>query len=95
MHQVLVEVGPGLEEFELEVMRDLADNVVVICSIENFIDGRAYRRQCDRGPAMTLTDREYQRLRDMTQRIIRAGRRDGGQHPFAVTPAMGAWLSSR
>src|SRR5438132_13911081 len=67
MHEVLVEESIlGLKEFELEVMRDLADNVVIICSIENFDPmGVHTGDSITVAPAQTLTDREYQRMRDM------------------------------
>ncbi|KAJ9564794.1 hypothetical protein OSB04_000760, partial [Centaurea solstitialis] len=77
--QVLVEKSLlGWKEYELEVMRDLADNVVIICSIEN-ID------------PMTLTDKEYQRLRDYSIAIIREiGVECGGSNvQFAVNPENG------
>ncbi len=93
VHQVLVEESVlGWKEFELEVMRDLADNVVVICSIENFDPmGVHTGDSVTVAPAMTLTDREYQRLRDMAQRIIRAvGVETGGANiQFAVHPGNG------
>ena len=64
--EVLIEESViGWKEFELEVMRDLNDNVVIICSIEKCgSDGRAYRRQHHgRSPPQTLTDKEYQVMR--------------------------------
>ena len=67
MHEVLIEESIlGWKEFELEVMRDLADNVVIICSIENFDPmGVHTGDSITVAPAQTLTDREYQKLRDM------------------------------
>jgi len=93
MHQVLVEESVlGWKEFELEVMRDLADNVVVICSIEN-VDPMGVHTgdSVTVAPALTLTDREYQRLRDMAQTVIRAvGVETGGSNiQFAVHPESG------
>jgi carbamoyl-phosphate synthase large subunit len=93
VHQVLVEESVlGWKEIELEVMRDLADNVVVICSIENFDPmGVHTGDSITVAPALTLTHREYQRLRDMGQRIIRAvGVETGGSNiQFAVHPENG------
>ena len=66
MHEVLVEESViGWKEFELEVMRDGADNFVVICSIEN-IDPMGVHTgdSITVAPALTLTDKEYQRMRD-------------------------------
>ena len=90
IHQVLIEASViGWKEFELEVMRDLADNFVVICSIENFDPmGIHTGDSITVAPAQTLTDREYQRLRDMAARIIRrVGVETGGSNiQFAVNP---------
>ena len=71
--QILVEKSLlGWKEYELEVMRDLADNVVIICSIENFDPmGVHTGDSITVAPAQTLTDKEYQRLRDYSQAIIR------------------------
>src|ERR1700709_1357817 len=91
--QVLLEESIlGWKEFELELMRDRLDNVVVVCSIEN-----AGRRGGPPGdsvtvaPAMTLTDREYQRMRDVSIAIIRAVGVDAGgcNIQFAVEPSTG------
>src|SRR5690606_17529509 len=62
----------GWKEFELEVMRDVADNVVIVCSIEN-IDPMGVHTgdSITCAPAMTLTDREYQQMRDSSIKIIR------------------------
>jgi carbamoyl-phosphate synthase large subunit len=93
IHQVLIEESViGWKEFELEVMRDLADNFVVICSIENFDPmGVHTGDSITVAPAQTLTDREYQRLRDMAMRIIRrVGVETGGSNiQFAVNPVDG------
>jgi carbamoyl-phosphate synthase large subunit len=66
MHEVLIEESVlGWKEYELEVMRDLQDNVVIICSIENFDPmGVHTGDSVTVAPAQTLTDREYQRMRD-------------------------------
>lgn len=91
--QVLVEKSLlGWKEYELEVMRDLADNVVIICSIEN-IDPMGVHTgdSITVAPAQTLTDREYQRLRDYSVAIIREiGVECGGSNvQFAINPADG------
>src|SRR5262245_12550475 len=73
VHEVLIEESViGWKEFELEVMRDCADNFVVICSIEN-IDPMGVHTgdSITVAPALTLTDKEYQRMRDAARRIIR------------------------
>ncbi|BAZ08138.1 carbamoyl-phosphate synthase large subunit [Calothrix sp. NIES-3974] len=82
----------GWKEYELEVMRDLADNVVIICSIENFDPmGIHTGDSITVAPAQTLTDKEYQRLRDMAIKIIREiGVETGGSNiQFAVNPTNG------
>jgi carbamoyl-phosphate synthase large subunit len=88
--QVLIEESIlGWKEFELEVMRDLADNVVIICSIENFDPmGVHTGDSITVAPAQTLTDVEYQRLRDMAIQVIRkVGVETGGSNiQFAVNP---------
>jgi carbamoyl-phosphate synthase large subunit len=93
MHEVLVEESIlGWKEFELEVMRDLADNVVIICSIENFDPmGVHTGDSITVAPAQTLTDREYQLMRDMAIVIIRkVGVETGGSNiQFAVNPENG------
>src|SRR5437870_1719625 len=93
IHEVLIEESIlGWKEFELEVMRDLADNVVIICSIENFDPmGVHTGDSITVAPAQTLTDREYQRLRDMAITIIRkVGVETGGSNiQFAVNPDNG------
>jgi len=93
IHEVLVEESIlGWKEFELEVMRDLADNVVIICSIENFDPmGVHTGDSITVAPAQTLTDREYQVLRDMAIRVIRkVGVETGGSNiQFGVNPENG------
>ncbi|CAN5419517.1 carbamoyl-phosphate synthase large subunit [soil metagenome] len=82
----------GWKEYELEVMRDTADNVVIVCSIENLDPmGVHTGDSITVAPAMTLTDREYQRLRDISIGIIReVGVDTGGCNiQFAVNPADG------
>src|SRR5439155_7892877 len=80
------------KEFELEVMRDRADNFVVICSIEN-VDPMGVHTgdSITVAPALTLSDKEYQRMRDAARRIIRrVGVETGGSNiQFAVNPANG------
>src|SRR6187431_1993452 len=93
VHEVLIEESViGWKEFELEVMRDVADNFVVICSIENLDPmGVHTGDSITVAPAMTLTDREYQRMRDVAIGVIRAvGVDTGGCNiQFAVDPADG------
>lgn len=82
----------GWKEYELEVMRDTADNVVIVCSIENLDPmGVHTGDSITVAPAMTLTDREYQYLRDLSIGIIRSvGVDTGGCNiQFAVNPADG------
>src|SRR5215212_5215849 len=93
VHEILVEESViGWKEFELEVMRDVADNYVVICSIEN-IDPMGVHTgdSITVAPALTLTDKEYQRMRDIGRRIIRrVGVETGGSNiQFAVNPEDG------
>src|SRR3954462_3351339 len=93
INQVLVEESVlGWGEFELEVMRDRNDNVVVICSIEN-VDPMGVHPgdSVTIAPAQTLTDRLYQELRDQALRVIRAvGVETGGSNiQFGVDPATG------
>ncbi|HXV77828.1 MAG TPA: carbamoyl-phosphate synthase large subunit [Candidatus Polarisedimenticolaceae bacterium] len=91
--EVLVEQSVlGWKEFELELMRDLNDNVVVICSIENFdAMGVHTGDSITVAPAQTLTDKEYQRLRNAAIRVIRKiGVETGGSNiQFAVNPVDG------
>jgi carbamoyl-phosphate synthase large subunit len=91
--QVLIEESAlGWKEYELEVMRDLADNVVIICSIEN-IDPMGVHTgdSVTVAPAQTLTDKEYQRLRDASIAVIREiGVETGGSNiQFAIHPKTG------
>jgi carbamoyl-phosphate synthase large subunit len=93
VHQILVEESViGWKEFELEVMRDVADNFVVICSIEN-IDPMGVHTgdSITVAPILTLSDKEYQRMRDAARRIIRrVGVETGGSNiQFAVHPGTG------
>ncbi|MBM4345090.1 MAG: carbamoyl-phosphate synthase large subunit [Deltaproteobacteria bacterium] len=92
--QVLVEASiAGWKEFELEVMRDRADNVVIVCSIENLDPmGVHTGDSITVAPAQTLTDREYQAMRDAALRIIRkVGVETGGSNiQFAVDPQTGS-----
>jgi len=96
VRQVLVERSViGWKEFELEVMRDRADNAVVICSIENLDPmGVHTGDSITVAPAMTLTDREYQQMRDWAFAVIRAvGVETGGSNiQFAVHPETGEML---
>ncbi|WP_320664436.1 carbamoyl-phosphate synthase large subunit [Prochlorococcus sp. MIT 1223] len=91
--QILIEKSLiGWKEYELEVMRDFADNVVIICSIENFDPmGVHTGDSITVAPAQTLTDREYQLLRDYSINIIREiGVATGGSNiQFAVNPVDG------
>ena len=91
--QVLVEESViGWKEFELEVMRDLRDNVVIVCSIENFDPmGVHTGDSITVAPVQTLTDKEYQLMRDAALAIIREiGVETGGSNiQFAVNPADG------
>src|SRR5690606_32422780 len=94
--EVLIEQSVlGWKEFELEVMRDHADNVVIVCSIEN-IDPMGVHTgdSITVAPAMTLTDREYQVMRDAAVKVIREiGVEAGGCNiQFAVSPENGDLL---
>jgi len=97
INQVLIEEGIiGWKEYELEVMRDRADNVVIICSIENLDPmGIHTGDSITVAPAQTLTDYEYQRLRDAAIKIIRAiGVETGGSNiQFAVHPETGRFVA--
>ena len=94
--EVLIEESIlGWKEYELEVMRDRADNVVIVCSIENLDPmGVHTGDSITVAPAMTLTDREYQRMRDVAIGIIRAvGVDTGGCNiQFAVNPIDGRMI---
>ena len=93
VHEVLIEESVlGWKEFELEVMRDHKDNVVIICSIENFDPmGIHTGDSITVAPAQTLTDKEYQIMRDAALRVIREiGVDTGGSNiQFAVSPKDG------
>ncbi|HXK30618.1 MAG TPA: carbamoyl-phosphate synthase large subunit, partial [Candidatus Binatia bacterium] len=93
VHEVLIEESVlGWKEFELEVMRDHKDNVVIICSIENFDPmGVHTGDSITVAPAQTLTDKEYQIMRDASLRVIREiGVDTGGSNiQFAVNPKNG------
>jgi len=93
VHEVLIEESVlGWKEYELEVMRDGADNFVVICSIENFDPmGIHTGDSVTVAPAQTLTDREYQAMRNASRMIIReVGVETGGSNiQFAVDPKTG------
>jgi len=92
-NQILIEKSLiGWKEFELEVMRDTADNVVIVCSIENLDPmGVHTGDSITVAPAQTLTDKEYQRLRDLSLNIIReVGVETGGSNiQFAINPRNG------
>src|SRR5512140_2735217 len=93
VHEVLIEESVlGWKEYELEVMRDLADNVIIVCSIENFDPmGVHTGDSITVAPAQTLSDREYQALRDAAIRVIRQiGVETGGSNiQFAMHPGTG------
>ncbi len=93
IHEVLIEESVyGWKEFELEVMRDRKDNVIIVCSIENFDSmGIHTGDSITVAPVQTLTDREYQLMRDAAIRVIREiGVETGGSNiQFAVDPKTG------
>ncbi len=93
VHECLLEESVlGWKEYELEVMRDLADNVIIICSIENFDPmGVHTGDSITVAPAQTLTDREYQKMRDAAIAVMREiGVETGGSNvQFAVNPQDG------
>ncbi|MDD4017567.1 MAG: carbamoyl-phosphate synthase large subunit [Kiritimatiellae bacterium] len=93
VHEILVEESViGWKEFEMEVMRDRKDNISIICSIENFDPmGIHTGDSITVAPAMTLTDREYQLLRDASIAVMRViGVETGGSNvQFAINPADG------
>src|SRR6201984_657880 len=93
VHEALVEESVlGWKEYELEVMRDFRDNFVVICTIENFDPmGVHTGDSITVAPAQTLTDKEYQRMRDAAAAIIReVGVETGGSNiQFAIEPETG------
>jgi carbamoyl-phosphate synthase large subunit len=96
VHEVLVEESVlGWKEFELEVMRDLADNAIIVCSIENFDPmGVHTGDSITVAPAQTLTDREYQMMRDGALACLREiGVDTGGSNvQFAINPKDGRML---
>ncbi len=93
VHEVLIEESAlGWKEYELEVIRDLADNVIIVCSIENFDPmGVHTGDSITVAPAQTLTDREYQMMRDGAIRCLREiGVDTGGSNvQFAINPKDG------
>ncbi len=93
VHEVLIEESVlGWKEFELEVMRDMADNAIIVCSIENFDPmGVHTGDSITVAPAQTLTDREYQMMRDAALRCLREiGVDTGGSNvQFAINPENG------
>ncbi len=94
--EVLIEESIiGWKEYEMEVMRDLDDNVVIVCSIENFDPmGVHTGDSITVAPAQTLTDKEYQRMRDASLAVIREiGVETGGSNiQFAVNPQTGRMI---
>jgi carbamoyl-phosphate synthase large subunit len=94
--EVLIEESIiGWKEYEMEVMRDVDDNVVIICSIENFDPmGVHTGDSITVAPAQTLTDKEYQRMRDSSLAIIREiGVETGGSNiQFAIEPTTGRMI---
>lgn len=96
IHEVLIEESiAGWKEYEMEVMRDLDDNVVIICSIENFDPmGVHTGDSITVAPAQTLTDKEYQRMRDASLAVMREiGVETGGSNiQFAVHPETGRMI---
>ncbi len=93
VHEILIEESiVGWKEYELEVMRDIHDNFVVICSIENLDPmGVHTGDSITVAPAQTLTDREYQRMRDAARKVMsEIGIETGGSNvQFAVDPKTG------
>src|ERR671938_1095578 len=96
VHEVLIEESVlGWKEYELEVMRDLADNAIIVCSIENFDPmGVHTGDSITVAPAQTLTDREYQMMRDAALRCLREiGVDTGGSNvQFAIDPQSGRMI---
>jgi carbamoyl-phosphate synthase large subunit len=96
IHEVLIEESIiGWKEYEMEVMRDVDDNVVIICSIENFDPmGVHTGDSITVAPAQTLSDKEYQRMRDASLAVIREiGVETGGSNiQFAVDPQTGRMI---
>ena len=97
VHTILIEESViGWKEYELEVMRDKADNVVIVCSIENFDPmGVHTGDSITVAPIQTLSDKEYQRMRDAAKAIIREiGVETGGSNiQFAINPADGRMIA--
>ncbi len=93
VHEVLIEESVlGWKEYELELMRDVKDNVIIVCSIENFDPmGVHTGDSITVAPSQTLSDREYQHMRDAAIKVIREiGVETGGSNiQFAVNPATG------
>jgi carbamoyl-phosphate synthase large subunit len=96
VHECLIEESVlGWKEYELEVMRDLADNVIIVCSIENFDPmGVHTGDSITVAPAQTLTDREYQKMRDAAIAVMREiGVETGGSNvQFAINPQDGRMI---
>jgi carbamoyl-phosphate synthase large subunit len=96
IHEVLIEESIiGWKEYEMEVMRDVDDNVVIICSIENFDPmGVHTGDSITVAPAQTLSDKEYQRMRDASLAVIREiGVETGGSNiQFAIEPSTGRMI---
>ncbi|MGC8644446.1 MAG: carbamoyl-phosphate synthase large subunit, partial [Isosphaeraceae bacterium] len=96
VHSVLIEESViGWKEYEMEVMRDCADNAVIVCSIENFDPmGIHTGDSITVAPAQTLTDKEYQRMRDASLAILRKiGVQTGGSNvQFAINPRNGRMI---
>ena len=96
VHEVLIEESViGWKEYEMEVMRDADDNVVIICSIENFDPmGVHTGDSITVAPAQTLSDKEYQRMRDASLAVIREiGVETGGSNiQFAIDPKTGRMI---
>jgi carbamoyl-phosphate synthase large subunit len=96
IHEVLIEESIiGWKEYEMEVMRDMDDNVVIICSIENFDPmGVHTGDSITVAPAQTLSDKEYQRMRDASLAVIREiGVETGGSNiQFAINPKDGRMI---
>src|SRR5436305_7356350 len=96
VHEVLIEESVlGWKEYELEVIRDKADNVIIVCSIENFDPmGVHTGDSITVAPAQTLTDREYQMMRDASIKVIREiGVETGGSNiQYGVHPSTGRMM---
>ena len=95
MGQILIDESLlGWKEFEMEVVRDRADNAIIVCSIEN-VDPMGVHTgdSITVAPALTLTDKEYQRMRNASIAVLREiGVETGGSNvQFALNPETGAW----